>query len=59
MCWRFVASVGIAAQRLITVPVITPILYIMSIGALAMGTALWLSALDLLVAAGRLLTCWD
>jgi hypothetical protein len=37
------------AQQLITVPVISPILYIMSIGALAMGIALWLSALDLLV----------
>jgi hypothetical protein len=41
------------AQQLITVPVITPILYVMSIGALAMGTALWLSALDLLVARGQ------
>ena len=41
------------AQQLITVPVITPILYVMSIGALAMGMALWLSALDLLVARGQ------
>src|ERR687897_1395806 len=40
-------------QQLITVPVITPILYVMSIGALAMGIALWLSALDLLVARGQ------
>jgi hypothetical protein len=41
------------AQQQITVPVITPILYVMSIGALAMGTTLWLSALDLLVARGK------
>src|SRR5687768_14136854 len=41
------------AQQLITVPVITPILYVMSIGALAMGIALWLSALDLLVPRGQ------
>ena len=41
------------AQQLITVPVITPIVYVMSIGALAMGIALWLSALDLLVARGQ------
>ena len=41
------------AQQLITVPVITPILYVMSIGALAMGITLWLSALDLLVARGQ------
>jgi hypothetical protein len=41
------------AQQLIIVPVITPILYVMSIGALAMGIALWLSALDLLVARGQ------
>jgi len=41
------------AQQLITVPVISPILYVMSIGALAMGIALWLSALDLLVARGQ------
>jgi hypothetical protein len=41
------------AQQLITVPVITPILYAMSIGALAMGITLWLSALDLLVARGQ------
>jgi hypothetical protein len=41
------------AQQLVTVPVITPILYVMSIGALAMGIALWLSALDLLVPRGQ------
>jgi hypothetical protein len=41
------------AQQLITVPVISPILYGMSIGALAMGIALWLSALDLLVPRGQ------
>jgi hypothetical protein len=41
------------AQQLVTVPVITPILYVMSIGALAMGIALWLSALNLLVARGQ------
>ena len=41
------------AQQLITVPVISPILYVMSIGALAMGIALWLSALDLLVSRGQ------
>src|SRR5215216_5734917 len=38
------------AQQLITVRVISPILYVMSLGALAMGIGLWLSALDLLVA---------
>ena len=41
------------AQQLITVPVITPILYVMSMCALAMGITLWLSALDLLVARGQ------
>jgi hypothetical protein len=41
------------AQQLITVPVITPILYVLSIAALAMGIALWLSALDLLVSRGQ------
>jgi hypothetical protein len=41
------------AQQLITVPVITRVLYVMSIGALAVGTTLWLSALDLLVARGQ------
>jgi hypothetical protein len=41
------------AQQLTTVPVITPILYVMSIGAVAMGIALWLSALDFLVPRGQ------
>ena len=41
------------APQQITVPVITPILYVMSICALAMGITLWLSALDLLVARGQ------
>jgi hypothetical protein len=41
------------AQQLVTVPVITPILYVMSIGALAMGIALWLSAWDVLVPRGQ------
>jgi len=41
------------AHQLITVPGITPILYVMSIGALAMGIALWLSAWDLLVPRGQ------
>jgi hypothetical protein len=41
------------AQQLITVPVISPVLYVMSICALAMGITLWLSALDLLVARGQ------
>jgi hypothetical protein len=41
------------AQQQVTVPAITPILYVMSIGALAMGIALWLSALDLLVPRGQ------
>jgi hypothetical protein len=41
------------AQQLITVPVISPILYGMSICALAVGTTLWLSALDVLVPRGQ------
>jgi hypothetical protein len=41
------------AQQVMTVPVITPILYVMSIGALAMGIALWLSAWDVLVPRGQ------
>jgi hypothetical protein len=52
ICWRFVVSGGIA-QQLITVPVITPIFYVVVLVALAMGTALWLSALDLLVPRGQ------
>jgi hypothetical protein len=42
-----------AAGQLVTVPVITPLLVGMSIVALVMGLALWLSALDLLVARGQ------
>lgn len=42
-----------AAQRLITVPVITPILYIILIVALAMGIALWLSVWNLIVPRGQ------
>lgn len=41
------------ARQLITIPVITPVLYVMSIGALAMGIALWLSACDFLVSRGQ------
>lgn len=42
-----------AARQLITVPVITPIFYIVVLVALAMGVVLWLSALDLLVPRGQ------
>jgi hypothetical protein len=42
-----------AAQQLIIVPVITPVLYAISIVALAMSIALWLSALDVLVTRGQ------
>jgi hypothetical protein len=42
-----------AAQQLITVPVITPIFYVVVIVALVMGIALWLSALDLLISRGQ------
>jgi hypothetical protein len=41
------------AQQLITVPVITPIFYGVVVVAFAMGIALWLSALDLLVPRGQ------
>jgi hypothetical protein len=41
------------AQQLITVPVITPIFYVVIVVAFAMGIALWLSALDLLVPRGQ------
>jgi hypothetical protein len=41
------------AQQLITVPVITPIFYVIVMVALAMGVVLWLSALDLLVPRGQ------
>jgi hypothetical protein len=40
-----------AAQQLITVPVITPIFYVVIV-ALTRGFVLWLSALDLLVPRG-------
>jgi hypothetical protein len=42
-----------AARQLITVPVITPIFYIVVLVALAMGVVLCLSALDLLVPRGQ------
>jgi hypothetical protein len=41
------------AQQLVTVPVITPIFYVVEVVALAMGIALWLSAWDVLVARGQ------
>jgi hypothetical protein len=41
------------AQQQITVPVITTILYVTIVAGLAIGIALWLSALDLLVARGQ------
>lgn len=41
------------AQQLITVPVITPILYGVYVVALAMSLALWLSAWDVLVPRGQ------
>jgi hypothetical protein len=41
------------AQQLITVPVITPVLYAVSIVAVAMSIALWLSAWDVLVTRGQ------
>ena len=42
-----------ATQQLITVPVITPILYVVVMVALAMSIALWLSAWDILVPRGQ------
>jgi hypothetical protein len=41
------------ARQLITVPVITPVLYAVSIVAVAMSIALWLSAWDVLVTRGQ------
>jgi hypothetical protein len=41
------------AQQVVTVPVITPMLYVVVIVALVMGIALWLSALDVLVSRGQ------
>lgn len=43
----------LAAQRLVTVPVITPVLYAMFVIAFAMGIALWLSAWNLFVPRGQ------
>jgi hypothetical protein len=42
-----------ATRQHVTVPVITPLLIIMSIVAFVMGLALWLSALDLIVGRGQ------
>jgi hypothetical protein len=42
-----------AAGQLVIVPVITPLLYIMSVAGFVMGLALWLSALDLIVGRGQ------
>ncbi len=42
-----------AAQRLVTVPVITPVLYAIFAVALAMGVALWLSVWDAVVPRGQ------
>ena len=42
-----------AHGRLITVPVITPVLYVVLVIAIAMGVALWLSALAFIVPRGQ------
>jgi len=42
-----------AAQRLVTVPIITPLLYVMSVVAFVMGLALWLSVWDFVVQRGQ------
>ena len=42
-----------AAGQLVTVPVITPLLYVMSVAGFVMGLALWLSAFDLVVQRGQ------
>jgi hypothetical protein len=42
-----------ATRQHVTVPVITPLLIIMSIVAFVMGLALWLSALNLIVGRGQ------
>ncbi len=42
-----------AAGQLVIVPVITPLLYIMSVAGFVMGLALWLSAFDLVVQRGQ------
>lgn len=42
-----------AAGHLVKVPVITPLLYIVTIVAFTMGVALWLSVFDLLIPLGQ------
>ena len=42
-----------ANRRLVTVPVITPLLYVVLVVALAMGVALWLSAFAVIVPHGQ------
>ena len=42
-----------AAKQLVTVPFITPLLYVMSVVAFGMGLALWLSVWDLVVQRGQ------
>lgn len=42
-----------AARQLVTVPVITPLLYVMSIVGFVMGLALWLSVWDFIVQRGQ------
>ena len=41
------------ARQLVTVPVITPLLYVMSIVGFVMGLALWLSVWDFIVQRGQ------
>jgi phosphoglycerol transferase MdoB-like AlkP superfamily enzyme len=40
------------ARQLKTIPLLTPILYVILIAAIAMGIALWFSAFDFLVPSG-------
>ena len=42
-----------AARQLVTVPIITPLLYVMSIVGFVMGLALWLSVWDIIVQRGQ------
>jgi hypothetical protein len=42
-----------AAKQLVTVPLITPLLSVMSVAGFVMGLALWLSAFDLIVQRGQ------
>ena len=42
-----------AAKQLVTVPVITPLLYVMSLIGFVMGLALWLSVWDFVVQRGQ------